>query len=54
MIIIKLNIKDLKFVNPQASIDLVNIVLFFFFFFFFFWKKEILIINKYKLLYIFV
>jgi len=53
MIIIKLNIKDLKFVNPQASIDLVNIVLFFFFFFFF-WKKEILIINKYKLLYIFV
>jgi len=53
MIIIKLNIKDLKFVNPQASIDLVNIVLFFFFFFFFL-KKEILIINKYKLLYIFV
>jgi len=40
MIIIKLNIKDLKFVNPQASIDLVNIVLFFFFFFFFFLEKR--------------
>jgi len=40
MIIIKLNIKDLKFVNPQASIDLVNIVLFFFFFFFFLEKRN--------------